>query len=398
MDAIPGGVAAPFGFRAGGIRCGIKKSKKDLALIYSEKPAEAAGMFTKNRFKAAPVILTSSYLKSGKKRAVIINSGNANAATGRRGLEDAKKVSSALAARLGIPAGQALVLSTGVIGRFLEVEKIVKSIGRLSESLSRGGSTSAAEAIMTTDTLAKEKAVKFAAGGAEVRLGGIAKGAGMIAPELATMLCVLATDAAVGKSALQRALRSSVEKTFNSINVDGECSTNDAVLILANGAAGNRRIREGTADFKRFRNALDHVCAGLARMLVADGEGATRLVEVRTDGARTVSDARKVCSSVSNSLLVKTAVSGENPNWGRIVSAAGASGACVEPARFSLSIGGCVFFSEGEPVDFIEEAAAAEMKKREIIIHISLGLGGKSWSMLFPDISVDYVKINMGYS
>lgn len=398
MEDIPGCVTAPRKFKANGIACGIKKRKKDLALIYSEIPAETAGVFTKNRFRAAPVLLSSSCLGSGKKRAFIINSGNANAATGRRGFEDVVKVSSALALQLGVAPRQVLASSTGVIGKYLPVEKILSGIKPLVGGLSHAGGLSAAEAIMTTDTFIKQKAVMFSAGGADVRMGAIAKGSGMIAPDMATMLCFITTDASIEKDALYRALRNSVKVSFNRITVDGDCSTNDTVLIMANGAAENIKIRAGGADFKKFKSALDFLCLGLARMIVMDGEGASKLFEVSAEGAMTLSDAKKICFAVANSLLVKTAVSGENPNWGRIVSAAGASGAYLEPGKFSVSIGDCVFFKNGSPAAFRPESALREMKKREISIKIRLGTGDKRWSVLSSDLTEDYVRINKEYS
>lgn len=398
MKEISGGAAAALGFRANGIASGIKKKNKDLALIYSDAPAVGAGVFTSNRVKAAPVILSSSYLRSAWKRAFIINSGNANAATGERGMRDAKRIASEAAGRLGVPARQVLVFSTGVIGKFLPVGRIVGGMGPLIEGLGREGSSAAAEAIMTTDTFIKEKAVEFSAGGALIRLGGIAKGSGMIAPNLATMLCFLTTDAFLGRDALEKSLKSCVYNSFNSITVDGDCSTNDSVAIMANGAAGNRRILPGTADSRKFSEALFFVCAELARMIVMDGEGASKLVEVRVEGARRVSDAKKVCFAVSNSLLVKTALSGENPNWGRVVSAAGASGGYLEQDKLSVMLGDCLVFRNGSPVDFDKETADNEMKSPEIVITVNLGLGGKSWSVLTTDLSHDYVSINKEYS
>jgi glutamate N-acetyltransferase / amino-acid N-acetyltransferase len=398
MEEVPGGVTAPVKFSANGVSCGIKRKKKDLALIVSDVPAEAAGMFTVNRFRAAPVILSSSYLRSGKKKAFIINSGNANAATGERGLRDARRISAEAAVRLGVSPRQVLVFSTGIIGKFLPVEKITKGLGPLVEGLGGDGSFRAAQAIMTTDTFIKEKAVSFSAGGADVRLGGIAKGSGMIAPDMATMLCFLTTDAAIEKDALYGALREAVGKSFNSITVDGDCSTNDSVCVMANGASGSRKITRGSAGYKKFKCALSFVCGELARMLVADGEGASKVVDVRVEGARSAADAKKVCFAVANSTLVKTAVSGENPNWGRILSAAGASGARLEPGKVSVSIGKTFVFREGSPVDFDRETADNEMKKDEITITLALGAGRGAWSVLTTDLSEDYVRINKEYS
>lgn len=398
MEEIPGGASAALGFRANGMACGIKKKGRDLALIFSDSPAVGAGVFTSNRVKAAPVILSSSYLKSAGKRAFMINSGNANAATGERGMRDAKRIASEAAGRLGVPERQVLVFSTGVIGSFLPAGKITAGLGPLIEGLRRDGSSAAAEAIMTTDTFVKEKAVEFTSGGARVRLGGIAKGSGMIAPDLATMLCFLTTDASIGRDLLDVTLKSCVQNSFNSITVDGDCSTNDSVAVMANGAAGCGRILPGTSAARKFRDALFYVCAELARMIVLDGEGASKLVEVRVEGARRLSDAKKICFAVSNSLLVKTAVSGENPNWGRIVSAAGASGGYLEQDKLSVKMGECVVFRNGSPAAFSKKSADNEMKSPEIVITLDLGLGGKSWSVLTTDLTREYVRINEEYS
>ncbi len=399
MEEIQGGVAAALGFRASGVACGIKGNRKrDLAMVVSDKPAAACGVFTSNRMKAAPVVLSSSYIKAGRARSIVVNSGNANAATGPAGMEDAKRVSEEAAKKLGIPKRQSLVFSTGIIGKPLPVEKILSKMDSLIAALGRGGSSDAADAIMTTDTFSKEKAVGIFAGGAEIRIGAIAKGSGMIAPDMATMLCFISTDAAIERDALERALKYSVDRSFNSITVDGDCSTNDSVVILANGAARNAKIRYGTAAFREFRNALLHLCAELARMIVKDGEGATKLVEVAAEGAGSASSARKVCFAVANSLLVKTAVSGENPNWGRIVSAAGASGVPFDPARLTVSLGGRVVFADGAPVEFKKAELDDIMKSSEIRIKIDLGRGKGSWSVLTTDLSEEYVKINKEYS
>ncbi len=398
MEEIQGGVAAPLKFKANGIACGIKNSKKDLALIYSEASAHACGVFTRNMVKAAPVMLSSSYLACGRARAVIINSGNANAATGARGMEDARLVSVETARRLGVDANHTPVFSTGIIGKFLPVEKIINGLDSLIEGLSETGGGRAAEAILTTDTFIKQKAVSIDIGGVEVRLGAMAKGSGMIAPDMATMLCFITTDAVIEPAALSRAFKEAVKVSFNSITVDGDCSTNDSVLVLANGASGNKIISGGGAGYRKFKFALLYIASELSRMIVKDGEGATKFFEVKTRGARTLADAKKVCFGVCNSLLVKTAVSGENPNWGRILSAAGSSGAFVDQDRISVFLGGVAVFKDGSPAVYRKQDAEEVMKSPEIIITVDLGLGGKSWSVFSADLSEDYVRINKEYS
>jgi glutamate N-acetyltransferase / amino-acid N-acetyltransferase len=329
---ICGGVTSPRGFVAGSAFCGIKaanKSKPDIALIYSREKSVAAATFTTNRVRAAPVRVSAAHFKSAEVRAIIANSGNANACTGVTGIEHAKRMAKAAAAALGLRERQVLVCSTGRIGVPLPIKKMEQTIAGLPKVLQTGGSLKAARAIMTSDTFPKEVAVEFEIGGKPVRIGGIAKGAGMIDPNMATMLCFITTDAAIGRKDLQRALLNAVQQSFNRITIDGDMSTNDTVLVLANGLAGHTRLKPSQPAFKIFQNALNYVTCHLARMIVEDGEGVTKFVEVNVKGAASLKDARVAAEAVANSTLVKCAWFGGDPNWGRIIDAIGYSGARV---------------------------------------------------------------------
>ncbi len=316
---IPGGVTAAQGFLAGSVYCGIKASnadRPDIALIHSAHESVGAATFTTNRVKAAPVRVSMMHLRGGDVRAIVANAGNANACTGLVGIENAKRMAEAAGKALGIKARQVMVCSTGRIGVQLPIEKIEASIGALPAALTADGSNRAAQAIMTSDTFAKEIAVECEIDGKKVRIGGLAKGAGMIDPNMATMLSFITTDAVIDKKQLQCALSVSVEQSFNRITVDGDMSTNDTVIMLANGAAGNKPLRHGKPAFKIFQRALDHVTRQLARMIVEDGEGVTKFVEVHVNGAATHSDARRAAEAVANSTLTKCAWFGGDPNWG----------------------------------------------------------------------------------
>src|SRR5688572_24510181 len=329
---ISGGITAPAGFVAGSVYCGIKASNKsspDIALIVSQHKTAAAGTFTTNKVKAAPVRVSRANLASPDVRAIVANSGNANARTGVPGLQHAKRMCAATGKALGLKAKQVLVCSTGRIGVAMPIEKIEATLGETETCLDRNGSIAAARAIMTSDTYPKECAVEFTAGGKTIRIGGIAKGAGMIDPNMATMLCFITTDAAIDKRTLQKALSVSVEQSFNRITIDGDMSTNDTVLMLANGAAENKPLRYNSPSFKLFQRGLDHVTKHLARMIVEDGEGVTKFVEVHVHGAASLSDARRAAEAVANSNLVKCAWFGNDPNWGRIMDAVGYSGAKI---------------------------------------------------------------------
>ncbi|MBC7104773.1 MAG: bifunctional glutamate N-acetyltransferase/amino-acid acetyltransferase ArgJ, partial [Firmicutes bacterium] len=336
---MPGGVTAARGFLASGVKAGIKKHKKDLALIYSECSAAVAGTFTTNRVKAAPLLVTMSRVASGTARAVVANSGNANACTGREGYRDALLMAREAARAMNVPEEQVLVASTGLIGERLPLERIVAALPEAVRRLSREGHGDAAEAIMTTDTVPKEAAVAVEIGGRRVTVGGMAKGAGMIHPRMATMLAFLTTDAALTPEALGAALRRAVDETFNMITVDGDTSTNDMVLLLANGRAENPLIVREGPELAAFTAGLVAVCGKLARAIARDGEGATRLIEVEVRGAASVDDARAVARAVAGSSLVKAAVHGGDANWGRIMCAAGYSGAEFDPECVDIFLG-----------------------------------------------------------
>ncbi len=396
---ITGGVTSPLGFIAGSAYCGIKPTnadRPDLALIHTPQPAIAAGVFTTNRVKAAPVRLSRMHVRSPDVRAIIANSGNANACTGLHGIDAAKRMARETAKALGLRDRQVLVCSTGRIGVPMPIEKIEAAIPRLTGACSSKGSAAAAKAIMTSDTFAKEMAVEFEIDGRAIRIGGIAKGAGMIDPNMATMLCFLTTDAAIEKKLLTRALAVSVEQSFNRITVDGDMSTNDTVLMLANGAAGNKPLRYNTPAFRSFQSALDEVTKNLARMIVEDGEGVTKFVEVQVRGAANLSDARRAAEAVANSKLVKCAWYGSDPNWGRIMDAIGYSGAKIREELVDIYYDGVLAAKGGMvsriPLEKLREIVA----ERKFTITIDLHLGSTDYMVYTTDLSVDYVKFNMG--
>ncbi len=398
MKEISEGITVPAGFSAGAVRCGIKKKGCDMALVYSQKTAVASGMFTSNRIPAAPVRLSRENLQNGKARAIIINSGNANACTGKRGYKDAKTIAGFAADELGIKPGDVLVASTGIIGKFLPMDKFPEAVRRLAKKLNRHGGTDAARAIMTTDSVVKENAVRFSADGVNVAIGAMAKGSGMIYPLMATMLCFVTTDASVSKPALDAALKSSVEKSFHRITVDGDRSTNDTVLLLANGLAGNREISISSKSFNKFQKALDRVMIAMAKMIVRDGEGATKFIEIEVNGTRSEEDAKKIGFSIANSNLVKTALAGENPNWGRIASAAGNSGVGINEEKLSIFIGNERVMKSGVPAVCNAGKVKRHLKEDEIRITVCAGDGNKSCTVWTTDLTEEYILINKGYS
>src|SRR3989338_6973295 len=334
---IKGGVCAPKGFTAGGMACGIKSNgKRDLALIYSETPCAATGVFTTNKVQASCVIINRKQLAGGKAQAIIANSGNANCMTGKRGFDDSNATIADVAKALHVPAGSVLVASTGVIGKPLPIEKIKKAIPALSYKLNSKGSGDAAQSIMTTDKVKKEIAVELSLGGKMVRIGAIAKGAGMIHQNIATILCFGRTDAPTAPRALRAALASAVNTTFNMITIDGDMSTNDMVLVLANGRAGNKKIVEKTTNFLAFTQSLEQVFLELAQKIVRDAEGATKFAAITVKNAASPEDARIAARSVASSNLVKCALFGSDPNWGRIAAAVGYSGATVDPSKMDI--------------------------------------------------------------
>ncbi len=390
-----GGVTAPRGFLASGVHCGIKQRKRDLALLVSESPATVAGVFTTNRVKAAPVLWCQEVVRRGVARAVVANSGNANACTGDRGLQDAREMAERTAQELGVPPEQVLVASTGVIGVPLPMEAVRRGIRLAARRLSRSGEE-AAEAILTTDAFPKTSAVATTVGGVQVTVGGMAKGAGMIHPRLATTLCFLTTDAAVPAPVLQRALEEAVRVSFNRITVDGDTSTNDTVVVLANGRAGAPPV-EGGEDLRRLQEALTVVAQDLARMVVRDGEGAQRLVEVVVEGAADEQDAERAAFAIANSLLVKTMLHGGEPNWGRVVAAVGYSGAEVDERRLAVWFGDVQVVRGGVGVEGVFDTAAQALRQPEVLVRVDLALGQGQARVWTCDLGEEYVRINGSY-
>ena len=402
IKQISGGVCAARGFQASGVHCGIRKSrtKKDLALIYSTVPAHAAAVYTTNLVKGAPLTVTKAHIADGFAQAVICNSGNANTCNAN-GIEIAEKMSALVADALPVKAEDVVVASTGVIGQPLSIEPIAEGIAPLAAALSEDGSADACEAIMTTDTKKKEIAVEFSLGGKTCRLGGIAKGSGMIHPNMATMLVFLTTDAAISSAMLQKALSGDIQNTFNMISVDGDTSTNDMVTLLANGLAGNEEITDEGEDFSAFMEALNTVNVYLCRAIAADGEGATKLLECAVSGAGDVKTAKTVAKSVICSSLTKAAMFGEDANWGRVLCAIGYSGAAVDVGKVGVSFRsacGCVeVCRDGAGVPFSEELAAQVLHEKEIEILVSLGSGSAAATAWGCDLTYEYVKINGEY-
>lgn len=397
MEWVEGGITAPAGFKASGVAAGIKRSKKDLALLCSEVPAAAAGLFTTNRVKAAPVLITAQRLEKGVAQAVVVNSGNANACTSAEGYADALTMARAAARVLQIPEELVLVGSTGVIGKRLPVAKIEEALPLAAEALDGAGHLSAAEAIMTTDTVAKEAAVRFFVGGQQCTIGGMAKGSGMIHPNLATMMAFFTTDAAVEAAVLRRALRSAVDASFNMITVDGDTSTNDMVVVMANGWAGNPEITGEGPEYESFVTALTAVATELAKRVVRDGEGATRLIEVRVIGAGSVVDARKAARAIAASNLVKAAVFGCDANWGRILCAAGYSGAIFDPEKVDIFFGTEQVAAGGAGLPFSEERASRELERDPVVITVDFRAGEGAATAWGCDLTYDYVRINASY-
>ena len=387
------------GFMFSGISAGIKEGEeRDLALFYSVRPATAAAVFTTNRVKAAPVLIDRARMRRGLCQAIIANSGNANACTGERGMRDARVMADAVAEALRIPRGLVLVSSTGVIGKPLPIDKILSRVPVLIDNLSSHALLDAVKAIMTTDRFPKVKMERCSIGGREIRICGVAKGAGMIMPRMATMLCFVMTDAAIERASLQKALSDATELSFNRITVDGDTSTNDTVLALANGIAKNRPISRKSAGYSRFRGLLTGVMLELAKMIVKDGEGATKLIEVRVEGARSEGDAKKVALSVANSNLVKTAFFGGDANWGRIAAAIGRSGVPINPKAFDILLNHVPVVLGGVGTDEgLQEEADQVLTLNTVTVTIRLHQGSVHTSIYTCDLSIDYVKINAHY-
>lgn len=390
------GVTFARGFRAGAASAGVKYGRKerlDVALIASDRPCVAAGVLTTNQVIAAPCLVTKRHLAHGGVRAIVANSGNANACTGEQGERDALAMARAAARQLGLAPEEVAVASTGVIGVPLPADRITEAIGGIA--LSDAGWEDASRAIMTTDTRPKVAEHEVALSGGTVRLGGIAKGAGMIHPDMATLLAFITTDAALEPPALEAALRAAADRTFNAISVDGDTSTNDTVLVLANGASG---VRVGDADAAAFAAGLEAVCRELALGIVADGEGVTKVFEVRVSGAASDAEARLAARQVTDSNLVRTAIHGADPNWGRILAAAGRSGARVEAARATVRIGDVAVFEAGAPRPFDDARVRALFSASHLEIAVELGLGTGSAVAWGADLSAEYVRINAEYT
>jgi glutamate N-acetyltransferase/amino-acid N-acetyltransferase len=393
------GITAPQGFRAAGVHCGIKKAGlRDLALVVSEQSGPIAGVFTQNQVVAAPVIVDRLHLRQGIGQAILVNSGNANACTGAKGLAAAKKTATLVAQHISIPSRHVFIGSTGVIGRVLPVDRIIKGIPQLLTQLSDRGGLDAARAIMTTDLRPKSIALQDTIGGRLITIGGMAKGSGMIHPNMATMLAYFTTDASITRSALQQALTLAVNESFNCISVDGDTSTNDTVLCLANGMAENRTIREGTVAFRRFLLLLTEACQALALAICRDGEGGTKVVNIEVTGAATVAQARQVAQTIATSNLVKTALFGEDANWGRVMAAIGRAGVPITPSKLSLSFGGVPMVQRGMGLGLVAERRIAKVfRQKEFTIAVGLGQGRHRAHMWTTDLSFDYVRINASY-
>ncbi len=400
LQPIPNGtITTPKGFSAGAVYAGLKTpgpDKLDLALLYSEAPCSVAGVFTTNRVVSPTVTLSRGVVARQMARAIVVNAGCANTSVGPKGMQDALEMASLAAARLGIKPEEALVASTGVIGVRLKMPLLRSALPKIE--VSHNGGHSFARAIITTDTHTKEVAFSFEAGGKKCAIGGVAKGAGMIHPNMATLLSFIATDASVEPGLLRTALERAVDRSFNMVTVDGDTSTNDMVILLANGEAGNRRIESGSPDEHTFQEALDAVCLHLAKEIAGDGEGATRLIEVAVEGAASLADARAAARTIAGSNLLKSAVYGNDPNWGRVLAALGRSGAAVDEGRVALYINDICVMDSGIPVAFSEEAASASLKAKTVNFRVRLGLGESSATAWGCDLTEQYVKINSEYT
>lgn len=399
MNPIEGGVTAPVGFRAAGVAAAIKpnSTRKDCALLVSDGPAEVAGVFTRNRVQAAPVHWCREVCRGGTARAVFINSGNANACTGPLGEADTERTAALVAAGLSLSPNHVCVCSTGVIGTPLPMDRIARGIEDCIARLSPEGGGDAAAAIMTTDTVPKERAVEVPLVQGRIRIGAMAKGAGMLAPNMATMLAFLTTDAKVEAGPLRELLQQAVDKSFNSICVDNDTSTNDTVLCLANGMADAPLLVPGTPDFIAFGEALSEVCRALARDLVRDGEGATKFITIEVTGAADDEAARRVARAVAQSQLCKTAFFGNDANWGRIACAAGYAGVDLDPNRLDIWLDDVPVMTQGHRGDYREEDAADRVGRAEFSVRLQVGDGPGTCTFWTSDLSLDYVRINAEY-
>lgn len=392
------GVTFAKGFTAAGVKAGIKKSGNlDVAVIYTKTQAVVAGTFTQNKVAAAPVYVSKEVVATGTAHAIVANAGCANACTGQQGLDDAHKMAQIAADELGVNADDVIVGSTGVIGVNLPMDKLEAGIKDAVANLSADGSGNAGRAIITTDTHSKSVTCEFELSGKTVRMGAIAKGSGMIRPNMATMLCYITTDIAIDQTLLQKAVSGCVEKSFNMISVDGDMSTNDMVIVLANGEANNAKITKENADYQIFFDKLMMLCTELAKQIAADGEGASKFLTINVKGAKSFADAKTVGMAIANSPLVKTAFFGEDPNWGRVICAVGYSGADMVPEKTVVKFGGITIFANGTGATYDEKALAHVMKEKDIVIDIELNMGQEDATVWSCDLSYEYVKINGEY-
>lgn len=392
------GVTFAKGFTAAGVKAGIKKSGNlDVAVIYTKTQAVVAGTFTQNKVAAAPVYVSKEVVATGTAHAIVANAGCANACTGQQGLDDAHKMAQIAADELGVNADDVIVGSTGVIGVNLPMDKLEAGIKDAVANLSADGSGNAGRAIITTDTHSKSVTCEFELSGKTVRMGAIAKGSGMIRPNMATMLCYITTDIAIDQTLLQKAVSGCVEKSFNMISVDGDMSTNDMVIVLANGEANNAKITEENADYQIFFDKLMMLCTELAKQIAADGEGASKFLTINVKGAKSFADAKTVGMAIANSPLVKTAFFGEDPNWGRVICAVGYSGADMVPEKTVVKFSGITIFANGTGATYDEKALAHVMKEKDIVIDIELNMGQEDATVWSCDLSYEYVKINGEY-
>ena len=400
IKVVPGGtITSPQGFLAGATYIGLKTKGDDpldLGILCSEVPCAAAGVFTTNRVKAAPVVLCQQHLRDNRAQAIVVNSGCANACTGKQGLADTRETAALAASSLGLQAEDVLVASTGVIGKTLPMKQVRKGIESIALSSNNGHKL--AKSITTTDTFPKEIAVRVKLGQDEITIGGIAKGAGMIHPNMATLLCFLATDAAVSPALLKKALRNAVDASFNMITVDGDTSTNDSAIILANGLAGNKPFRSGSAAADVFQKTLQQVCLYLAKSIARDGEGATKLIQVTVEGALAIEQARTGARTIAGSSLVKSAIHGSDPNWGRIIAALGRSGVEMDEAKVDLYFDKLCVMKSGHPLPLDKKKAKSILDRAGVPIRVCLNLGEASATAWGCDLSEEYVKINSEYT
>ncbi len=394
---VPGSIMAPQGYTCNAVACGIKDPRKlrlDLALLYSQHPTVTAGTFTTNQVKAAPVRLCQKHLRGNDIRAIIVNSGNANACTGPRGIQDARSMAEAAATELGLKPAQVLMGSTGIIGLPMPMERLLPHVPSLAQGLASTQDEAFARAIMTSDTKPKAYAVEMLLGSKKVRIGAVAKGAGMICPNMATMLCYVTTDANIGLSDLKRATQRAVDRSFNRISIDGDTSTNDTVIVMANGASGQRQLAAQSPSMQTFCEALEHVLLTMAKMIVRDGERVTKFVEVHVANAATQTDARRVAEAVANSLLVKCSWNGGDPNWGRIMHAIGYSGAKIREQDIDIYFDGLLATSHGLAAETPIEKLRAVAARPEFRICIDLNRGKSEYCVYTSDLSQEYVDFN----